>query len=267
MRRAAVLPLAGLVTLLLALHAPSAAAQDVEPGAVDLDLTLGMSSRDAHVGDLVHFGFNVTNAGPSGATGVTVTLALPDDTEFVHGHRCGEASEDNVVTCSGEDLPPGASIGYAFSLRFREAGNATIRGAVESDQVDVDPTDNEDELTVQVKPSRPNPAPAGLSCVASAEGNRISWGVNDFVQEYRVYRATGDGEAVLVWSGVEQSFLDTDVEVGTTYRYEVAAQREQGESERAVCELTAIPEFPSIAIAAAAGIVALVGFVALRRRA
>lgn len=265
MRRGLTLSLAGTTILLLAL-APGGAAQTSDAGAVDLDLTLGMHDPEAHAGDPVSFGFNVTNSGPSNATGIIVTLRLPDHAEFLSGHRCGDANEDNVVTCSGEDLRPGASIGYSFRVRFHEAGEATIRGEVTSDQPDLDPTDNEDALVVDVQESRPNPAPAGLTCTASADGNRISWGINNFVQEYRVYRAVGDGEATLVHSGTGQSFLDTDVTPGETYRYEVAALRQHGESERAVCELTAIPEFPSIAVAAAAGAAALVGFVALRRR-
>ena len=254
---------ASLAILLAILLAPGAAAQGDIP-APDLVLRLD-GETPVHALDRGSYSLNVTNEGDATATGINATLTLPLGVTFIEGHRC-EATTDTLVTCSIEDLPPDSWIGYTFSLRFAEEGNHTIEGHVLAEQADAAPADNADTFVVEVRPARPNPAPTGLTCTAQSGGNRIAWGVNDFVQEYRVYRADGEGEAVLVWSGVEQSYFDADVEVGNVYRYEVAAAREHGESERAVCELTAIPFFPSWGV----GLVALaavgVGYATLRRR-
>lgn len=257
------LMIASLATILAIFLAPAAAAQS-DAAAPDLVLRLDGESP-VHALDRGSYSLNVTNTGDATATGINVTLSLPPGASFIEGHRC-EATSDTLVTCSIEDLPPGSWIGYTFSLRFAQEGNYTIEGHVLAEQADAAPADNVDTLVVEVRPARPNPAPTGLTCNAESGGNRIAWGVNDFVQEYRVYRAEGQGDAVLVWSGVEQSYFDADVQVGNVYRYEVAAAREHGESERAACELTAIPFFPSWG----AGLVALaaagVGYVTLRRR-
>ena len=263
MRSLALLP-ATLAALLLALALPGAQAQDAD--TVDLRLRLDLHETEVHAGDLISMGFNVTNAGPATATGVTVTLVMPEGATFEDGHRCS-SNDGRVAVCSGEDLSMGSFIGYSFHVRFHEAGEKTIMGTVHADQPDSDLADNEDEITVDVQEARPNPAPQGLQCQADASGITVSWGVNDFVQEYRVYRAVGEeGEAVLVWRGVEQSYRDADVEPGTVYRYEVSAMREHGESERATCVVTAVPEFPGMLAAAAVGVAALGAFVVLRRR-
>ena len=264
MRAITLVGLASLVALALAL--PAAQAQT--EGTVDLRLRLDVTEAPPlHAEDLITMGFNVTNTGDVTATGVIVTLVMPEGATFLEGHRCS-TEDGRVATCSGEDLGPGDFIGYSFSVRFHEAGEHTIRGEAHADQVDSDLADNVDEITVQVEESRPNPAPEGLQCTASASGVTVSWGINDFVQEYRVYRAVGEeGEAVLVWSGVEQSYHDADVEAGTVYRYEVSAMREHGESERATCVVTAVPEFPGLFVAAAVGVAALGAFALLRRKA
>lgn len=261
MRRA--LPSA-LALVCLALALPPAAAQ--ETGSVDLRLRIDFLDAEAHAGDVGSFGFNVTNEGGATATGVTIALVMPDGMTFESGHRCA-TTDGRTATCSGEDLPPASTLGYSFDVRFDEEGEGTITGTVASDQPDSDGSDNAAEKTVTVAEARPNPPVEGVACLATEDGILVSWGVNDFVIEYRVYRSRDGGEPTFLASGVQQSHLDATAEADATYAYFVTAVRSHGETGLGEgCSATAIPEFPSVAAAAAAGAVAAAAFVALRRR-
>ncbi|HEX2021135.1 MAG TPA: hypothetical protein VHH36_00355 [Candidatus Thermoplasmatota archaeon] len=254
--------LAALLALAVSTAAPVASAQEE---TVDLRLRLDQQ-EDAHAGDTVGMGFNVTNLGEGTATGVVVTIHVPEGATFVDGHQC-TTTDGQTATCVGEDLPPNSFIGYSFSVRFDQEGTFNVTADVSSDQTDANPGDNHAEISVVVGEARENPPVNDVSCDARSDGVLVSWGVHDFVIEYRVYRAEGAGEATLLHAGVENEFLDTTAEAGRVYTYHVTAVRSNGESEPgAPCISTAIPEFPAWGFAAAAGVVGLGAYVALRRR-
>lgn len=252
-----------LLALSIAL-VPLASSQGEE--TVDLDLTLSVLDAEVRAGSAASFSFNVTNDGEATATGIVVTLEMPENATFLDGHNC--ATEDGVTaTCLGEDLPPNSSFGYTFHVRFDEEGTFAIDGSVVANQTDADETDNVDTLRVDVGPPAPNPPVEGVSCTPTASGVLVSWGVNDFVQSYNVYRADDGGEPSLLASGiVAQSYLDTTAEANATYQYYVTAMRENGESPLSdPCTVTAIPEFPTLLVGALACVGAVVAYVTLRR--
>lgn len=98
--------------------------------------------------------------------------------------------------------------------------------------------------------------PQGLEAEARANGDvRLNWqGVID-AETYNVYRATGDGDVEhLAETGISEH-LDTQTEPGTTYRYQVTAVNEHGESQDCdEIEVTAIPFFDSPALVAMAAV-------------
>lgn len=118
-------------------------------------------------------------------------------------------------------------------------------------------------------PSEDVPCPPGVEAVAGGDGSvELSWSSVAGATQYRIYRAVGGGELddLAYVDGATTSFTDSDTTVGETYTYVVTAVVGGFESE--ACEevsVTAIPLFPSLAVALAAGAACLAGFVALRR--
>lgn len=244
---------------------PLASAQE-EP-TVDLDLTLSPLESEYHAGSAGALVFKVTNNGTANATGIVVTLEMPDGVTFLDGHMC-TTTDGTSATCDGEPLPPDSFFSYTFNVRFEEEGDFTIDGSASATQPDANEADNVDAITVTVGEPNPNPPVEGVSCAPTATGVLVSWGVNDFVHSYNVYRADVGGEPQLLASGiVGQSHLDTTAEANATYEYYVTATRENGESPLGdPCTVTAIPEFPTLLVGALACVGAVAAYVALRRR-
>lgn len=106
------------------------------------------------------------------------------------------------------------------------------------------PVDPAGERAVQ--PGQIPPVPFDLAALASQGAITLEWSVASptGVTGYRVYRATGEEEFVLVGSPATTTFLDTDVVSGTTYLYEVASVRaglEGGHSNTLLAHLN-VPE-------------------------
>ena len=254
-----VVPFLLLVSALAAL--PTATAQEPE---VDLVLRL-RAHGPALAGENASFGFNVTNNGTGLATGIVVTLEMPEGATFVEGHRC-TTTDGETATCSGEDLGPNASIGYSFTVRFDAAGEHTLHGEVVSNGTETDPSDNEADLVVLVGPARHETPLTGLVCVATEGGISLAWDSRALALHYNIYRDGGNGSALLATS-TTASFLDASAAANATFTYHVTGVFATGETPKGEgCTATAIPEFPTLVVGALALVGSVVAYAAWRRR-
>jgi uncharacterized repeat protein (TIGR01451 family) len=128
----------------------------ITPSA-DLSITKTADPVDPAVGDAVAYTIEISNAGPSDATGVSMSDDLPAGVTFVSAPGCNEAG--GVVTCApaGGTLANGATATFTINVTVNASaagqslGNtATIDPG--SDPHDPDPTNNTSTSTVTVQP-------------------------------------------------------------------------------------------------------------------
>lgn len=250
----------GLPALLLvasSLAIPSALAQD---SVADLRLVKSALDEFAEPGGTLTFSLNVTNLGPGHATGIVVTDPLPPGTTFDGGApNCSETG--GIIMCIGEDLSAGSSFGYLITLRVSELGDVENTATVTHDGVDPDPANNVSSASGEVVEEEPW---QGMRCTATAEGNLLEWQRMGPADSYTIHRAVDGGQSEEIATLEESPYLDTDVAAGSSYRYDLTVNREQGGG--ATCFVTAIPEFPVIGLAALALVGSLLIYGAMRRR-
>lgn len=123
------------------------------------------TSRPAHPGQNVSYELVVRNDGPSSATNVRVTDALPAELSFVSG-SAGCAASGQTVGCTLPSLAAGASHTFTVTARVANAATGTVSntGTVTSDTPDSDPSNNSDPEEV---PSGPK---ADLSITKTSPG-------------------------------------------------------------------------------------------------
>jgi hypothetical protein len=101
-----------------------------------------------------------------------------------------------------------------------------------------------DVATITPRDTFPPAAPAGLRAVAATQTIELTWERNTDpdLAGYRVYRSAGDGPFEKVGdTSVLPSYSDRTVEVGKSYRYQVAAVDAAGnESERSAAVTAAL---------------------------
>ncbi len=108
--------------------------------------------------------------------------------------------------------------------------------------------------------------------MATANGDKsitLTWSSIEGTQQYRIYRAIGDGSFELhdEVDGDTTSFTDTDTEVEVSYTYEVRPVVDGVESEDCDrVEVTAIPFFPGFLTGALALLGGVVAYTLNRRR-
>lgn len=123
----------------------------------------------------------------------------------------------------------------------------------------------------ETPPPPPQPVcPTVPTAIALTNGDvRLTW-TSPADADSIVITRTQSGSDVVVKTHVlatTTTYLDTETEVGTTYTYTVNAVFDGRISSGCTqVEVTAIPEFPTVAGAALAGVAAIGAFVALRRR-
>lgn len=120
-------------------------------------------------------------------------------------------------------------------------------------------------------------APEDVECEAAKDGNLITWSPAENATSYGVYRRVGDQDFEMIANVTDTEYLDTNVTDGVAYRYYVTSfypanfttesVTEYGESEPSrFCDITAIPFFPALGVAAVAVIGGVLAFVVMRRR-
>ncbi len=118
-------------------------------GPADLALTKTGQPNPVPVQTNLTYGVNVTNQGPSIATGVTVTDTLPAGVTFVSATvapsgagTCSRA--DSTVTCDLGTMGVGAGAGVAvvITVRPQAPGQISNTATVRANEMDPDPTNN-----------------------------------------------------------------------------------------------------------------------------
>ena len=132
-------------------NAQTETTQVVEPTAADVSINLPDSVR-GHAGQPIQFGFDVQNAGPATATGVTATLRFPAGVTPSRGTCTDTGSGLSCSYSLGSFLPHTASISLLM-LTVSAAGSYTVHGSVTSDQPDPVTTNNVDTASVSVQPA------------------------------------------------------------------------------------------------------------------
>lgn len=112
------------------------------------------------------------------------------------------------------------------------------------------------------------PCPTGLTGYATEGGGVfLNWQLNSWT-DVNVYRATGDGEFVLVerLEFPSTRYVDSGVATDTTYRYQVTAIGDHESESCGTFEITTVPELGTmLAITAAAGL-GVLGYALARRK-
>ncbi|MGH8945104.1 MAG: hypothetical protein ACRDVL_03030, partial [Acidimicrobiia bacterium] len=119
----------------------------------DLGITKTGSAGKLKAGDPLTYTLEVTNAGPAGTSGVTVTDRLPDDVTFQQASAsqgsCTESS--SVVTCDLGTLANGATVTVTIDVDAPpRPGAITNVASVTGDLVDPDTSNNSDDETTRV---------------------------------------------------------------------------------------------------------------------
>ncbi|HME02825.1 MAG TPA: PASTA domain-containing protein [Solirubrobacteraceae bacterium] len=121
------------------------------PPHADLGISLSASSALVTTGGEIAYAGEVTNAGPSEATGVTVTDTLPANVTLVSATASqGSCSGTTTVTCSLGALAPAAAAKVAIKVTAKAAGTAANTVAVAAEQEDPNAANNSASVSTTV---------------------------------------------------------------------------------------------------------------------
>jgi uncharacterized repeat protein (TIGR01451 family) len=149
-------------------------------------------------GDEVTFTLTVTNNGPDDATGVVVTDTLPDGLTYVSSD--GNCTGTTTIVCTVGDLAAGASVAIHIVADTTESGTFTNEVDVISETEDSDPTNNHDEVDVDVVEVRPDEVLPRVITKKPAEPKVL--GKKDNALPF-----TGGGAALFPLGGLGTSFV------------------------------------------------------------
>ncbi|HEY3129262.1 MAG TPA: hypothetical protein VGL91_07375 [Acidobacteriota bacterium] len=144
------------------------------PGVADLSISKAATPEPVTVGNKLTYSIAVANNGPSGATGVVVTDALPGGATFGSATstqgNCTQAS--GTVTCSIGTLASGASATVTIVVTPSSTGTISNTAVVKGNENDPSPNNNSATARSTVNP------PADLSISKSDSPDPVTVGNN-----------------------------------------------------------------------------------------
>jgi uncharacterized repeat protein (TIGR01451 family) len=141
----------------------STATTTVNPASADLSITKTDSPDPVLVGQNLSYTITVTNNGPSTATGVTVTDALPAGVTFVSSNPSqGSCSGTSTVTCDLGNLANGASATVTIVVTPTTTGTKTNTACVSANETDPNSGNDCSTATTTVN-SNPNSADLSIT--------------------------------------------------------------------------------------------------------
>lgn len=117
----------------------------VVPTEADVSFSLSGASS-YYVGAPIFFSFNVGNAGPATATGITVTLVLSHGLTPVNAGSCTPTATVTTCTLSIGSLAPGTGVSGILEVRATEQTRYSVHGTVTADQPDPVTSNNADSF-------------------------------------------------------------------------------------------------------------------------
>ena len=140
----------------------------------DTGLTMTDTPDPIPLGQNLTYSLTATNAGPDGATGVTIVHQLVAGASFVSASSgCNFDTISSRVTCSLGNLAPSGSAVATVTVRVEQAGSLSNTATISSNENDPQPANNSATATTQVQDV------AGTSDVAvvqTASANPIGTG-------------------------------------------------------------------------------------------
>ncbi len=121
----------------------------------DLEITKSVAPAEVRLDEQITFTMRVTNHGPSTATGVVVTDALPAGVTFVSatGDSGSCADTAGTVTCTIPSLPAGATA--TITIVTTRTGPAPITNTATVDGAERDPDESNNTATASLTSSVP----------------------------------------------------------------------------------------------------------------
>jgi uncharacterized repeat protein (TIGR01451 family) len=131
--------------------------------APDLRMSVSSVPQTVTLGTRASYSLVVTNAGPFHATGVRVTVALPDIVSgpivTIEKGQCSKVIERSV-TCTVPALEVDAKVSVGMSMDNPTEGKMVIEASVAGDQPDVIQTDNTTTIAAIVAKGTTTPTPS-----------------------------------------------------------------------------------------------------------
>ncbi|MEU3401110.1 hypothetical protein [Streptomyces filamentosus] len=141
------------------------AVAEVRPAA-DLGVTKAADATTVTVGQTVVYRVTVHNAGPSRATGVTVTDRLPAGLAFLSAEPSTGSYDPRTGRWTVGELADGARATLVLRAKATRTGRPVNTATATAAEKDPDPTDNTDSVTLCVEPAPSCCAP----CVPRGDG-------------------------------------------------------------------------------------------------
>jgi uncharacterized repeat protein (TIGR01451 family) len=144
------------------------------PPVADLSLALSAAPNPVTVGQTLTYTLNVSNAGPSTATGTTLSDILPAGVSFVSAQPSqGGCAGTTILSCSLGTLAVGGSASVVIQVIPNTPGSLTDTASVASTVTDPNTANNSASVTVNAVAAPPM---ADLSLALSAAPNPVTVG-------------------------------------------------------------------------------------------
>jgi len=197
------------------------------------DLALDKAGpAQATEGDSVVYTLTARNNGPTTATNVTVSDAVPANSTFVSaGPSCAHAA--GQVTCTAGTLMPGQAVTFTFTVSAGSAASIVNTATVAGAQPDPVPANNADTVTTLINL---NPV-----CAGATTGLGLLWPPNHKLVSGQITGVTdADGDPVTIGitgisqdepvNGAADGNTSPDAVVGSAGAFRVRAER-SGQSD------------------------------------